>query len=156
MDYRSFDRNTFILNKAKAYCAYQERCIADIKKKLTEWKVKPEVSPKVIHQLQQEDFINEERFARVFAGGKFRIKKWGRKKIIAALRAKGIQDIHIETGLEEISEDEYLNTLKLLIEKKKQSMKDRDSRTARNKLISYMISRGYEQHLIFDNIQDGQ
>jgi regulatory protein len=152
MDYKAFNRNTFILEKAKSYCAYQERCNADIKKKLAEWKVKPEVSQKVIHQLRQEDYINEERFARVFAGGKFRIKKWGRKKIIAALRAKGIRENHIERGLEEIDEDEYLQTLRSLIDKKKQSMKEPGSRTSRNKLINYILSRGYEQHLVFENI----
>jgi regulatory protein len=152
MDRRTFNRNTYILDKAKGYCAYQERCIADVRKKLSEWKVKTEAANKIIHQLQQEDYINEERYARVFAGGKFRIKKWGRKKIIASLRAKGIAEHHISIGLEEISEDDYLQALRSLIEKKRKSIKDPHSRTARNKLINYILSCGYESHLVFDNL----
>ncbi|MDT8393008.1 MAG: regulatory protein RecX [Bacteroidales bacterium] len=142
-------KNNYIFEKAKHYCAYQERCIADVRKKLVDWNVRPESIGKIIHLLLSEDYINEERFVRIFAGGKFRIKKWGRNKIYAALRARGIADNLIRLGLEEIDEEEYAQTLNALINKKKESLKDPASPDGRNKVIHYALSRGFERHLVF-------
>ena len=96
------DKYNYILDKARRYCAYQERCVFDLKNKLYEWKVRPDVSARIINTLEEENYLNEERFARVFAGGKFRIKKWGRNKIMAELRARKIPDLIIQIGLDEI------------------------------------------------------
>lgn len=142
-------RKHYVFEKAKNYCAYQERCIADVRKKLIEWKVNPESMNIIIHLLLSEDYINEERFARIFAGGKFRIKKWGRNKINAALRAKRIPDNLIHLGLQQIDEEEYAQTLNALINKKKESLKDPASPAGRNKVINYALSRGFERHLVF-------
>lgn len=142
-------KSNYIFEKAKNYCAYQERCIADVRKKLVDWKVNPESMNRIIHLLLSEDYINEERFARFFAGGKFRIKKWGRNKIYAALRAKGIPDILIHLGLDEIDEEEYAETLNALINKKKKSLKYPASPAGRNKVIHYALSKGFERHLVF-------
>ena len=120
----------------------------EVKNKLYLWKVRPEVARKIIKSLEEENYLNEERFARVFAGGKFRIKKWGRNKIIAGLRAKRIPDPVIQIGLDEIDEYQYEKTLQEVIEKKKSSMDDQESFNNRNKVFIFALSRGYEKHLI--------
>ena len=126
--------------------------MSEVKKKLYEWKVRPEVSQKIITTLEEENYLDEERFARVFAGGKFRIKKWGRNKIIAELRARRIPELIVQIGLEEIDEYEYIKTLRSLIEKKRSTFDDPNDITNRNKIYKFVLSRGFERHLILQNL----
>jgi regulatory protein len=140
----------FILSKAQAYCSYQERCINDIYNKLHEWKVKEEVAEKIINHLVEEDYINEERYARNFAGSKFRIKKWGKNKIIYELKRKRIPDLIIQIGLEEIEDEEYLHAIKELLSKKSFSLKEIDPMKRKLKLARYAISKGYRSSLVWD------
>ena len=143
----------YIYEKARSYCAYQERCVFEVKKKLYDWKVRPDVSQKIITTLEEENYLDEERFARVFAGGKFRIKKWGRNKIIAELRARRIPDLIVQIGLEEIDEYEYIRTLKSLIEKKRSTFSYPKDIINRNKIYKFVLSRGFERHLILKYLQ---
>ena len=106
------------LEKAKSYCAYQERCHKEVSDKLYSWKLNIDEINYIIDHLLQQNYLNEERFAIAFAGGKFRIKKWGRKKIIQKLKEKGVSDYCIKKGLEEIIEEEYISNMHNLIEKK--------------------------------------
>ncbi|MCK4568693.1 MAG: RecX family transcriptional regulator [Bacteroidales bacterium] len=138
----------YIFEKAKHYCTYQERSVFEVKNKLQAWNVRPEVALKVIKSLEEENYLNEERFARVFAGGKFRIKKWGRNKIIAELRAKRIPDLIIQIGLDEIDEYEYEKALRAVIEKKRSSFDSPESYINRNKIYNFVLSKGYEKYLI--------
>ena len=138
----------YVYEKAKNYCAYQERAVFEVKTKLYEWKVRPEVAQKIINLLEEENYLNEERFARVFAGGKFRIKKWGRNKIIAGLRARRIPELLIQIGLEEIDEYEYDKVVKEIIDKKRSSFDDPDSYYNRNKIYNFVLSKGFEKHII--------
>jgi len=142
------DKYNYILDKARRYCAYQERCVFDLKKKLCEWKVRPDVSARIINTLEEENYLNEERFARVFAGGKFRIKKWGRNKIIAELRTRKIPDLIIQIGLDEIDEHEYVRVLKETIEKKRSALGEPRNVANKRKLFNFVLSRGFEKHLV--------
>lgn len=137
-----------LLDKAKRSCAYQERCIFDINVKLREWKAEAGLRKKIIAVLKEEDYIDEMRFVRIFAGGKFRIKKWGRNKIRAKLRMKNIPEQCIETGLLEIDENEYIETLRKLIEKKKNEYMDPNLFLNRNKIYTFVVTKGYERELI--------
>ena len=76
----------YILNKARNYCAYQERCLEEVKTRLKEWKVQSRFIEKILEELLKDDFINEERFARIFSSGKFRYNHWGKNKIIYELK----------------------------------------------------------------------
>ncbi len=149
MDKKKHIESSYIFEKAKHYCAYQERCVFELKNKLHEWNVRPEVADKIILSLEAENYLDEERFARVFAGGKFRMKKWGKNKIIAELRIRKLPELIIQIGLDEINEFEYLKTLKKIIEKKKAEYSEPDSFVNRNKIYNFVVSRGYEKHLIF-------
>jgi regulatory protein len=141
---------SFILSKAQTYCSYQERCINDVNHKLREWNVKSEVAEKIINQLVDDDFINEERFAQNFAGSKFRIKKWGKNKIIYELKRKGIPDLIIQIGLEEIEDTEYLHAIKELLSKKSFTLREQDPLKRKHKLARYAISKGYRSSLVWD------
>lgn len=137
-----------LLEKAKRYCAYQERCVFDLKVKLREWKAEASMTEEIFADLKEDGFIDEMRFAKVFAGGKFRIKKWGRNKIRAKLRMKNIPEQCIETGLLEINEDDYVITLKKLLDQKKNEFVDPNMFSNRNKIYTFAVTKGYERELI--------
>ena len=111
------------LEKAKSYCAYQERCHKEVSDKLYSWRLNTDEIDYIIDHLIQESYLNEERFAIAFAGGKFRIKHWGRKKIVTKLKEKRVSEYCIKKALEEIDDKEYIITLHRLIEKKTRFIK---------------------------------
>ena len=101
--------------KARGYCAYQERSQQEVRSKLYEWGLWKEVVEEVIVKLINDNFLNEERFALAYAGGKFRIKKWGKIKIQQGLKLKGVSEYCIKKAFASIDYDDYLN----LIQKKR-------------------------------------
>lgn len=135
------------------YCAYQERCHKEIEQKLYDLKLIPEAKEKIILHLLQHNFLNEERYAKAFVRGKFSIKKWGKQRIINELKFKSISIYNINTALCEINENEYLNTLKQLAEKKFLLIKESNSFKKSSKLANYLISKGYETDLVFSIIK---
>jgi regulatory protein len=136
------------LEKARKFCAYQERYSGQVRSRLFEWGIRGEEADQVIAQLITEGFINEARFAQAFCSGKFRIKKWGRFKIVSELKKKNISAPCIRIGLTAIDEEEYINTLQAVAAKKNKEIKDTDKRKRRAKLYSYLVAKGYEPELI--------
>lgn len=143
--------HTFLLEKAKNYCAYSERSIFDVKNKLLQWNASEKTIELIIRQLEEEDFINEERYAVSFAYGKLRNNKWGRTKIFHALSQKNIPEIYIQMGLNELDEEEYINTLKSVIISKTVSGKDEFSR--QNKLVRFAVQKGFRADLAWKVIK---
>jgi len=143
-----------LLSKAQKFCDYQERYQQEVRDKLYSWGAKPDEVEQVLCQLVEQDYINEERFARAFARGKFRIKHWGKNKIRLELKFRKISEYCIKQGLLEISDAEYLETLKHVIEKKSQQLKsEKKSPLKQRKIASYVISRGFESDLVWENIK---
>lgn len=138
--------------KAMAYCAYQERSQQEVRDKLYEYGLHQEEVESLIADLIGENFINEERFAKAYAGGKFRMKQWGRHKIKQGLKQHRISDYCLRQGMEEIEPDEYYQTLLNLLEKKKGNLKEKDLFTLKNKLARFAIGKGYEQDLVWEAI----
>jgi len=138
----------YILSKVRGFCAFQERCISDVADKLREWKVERKRADKIIEQLILEDYLNEERFARSYAGGKFRINHWGKTKIIYELEKRQVPDLIIQIGLEEIDDKEYTETLKELLQRKNRELRETDPFKRKQKLIAYGIQKGYHYGLI--------
>ena len=137
-----------LIKRLKRYCAYRERCYREVRQKMANWGVSGEDASRIAGMLQQEDFINEERYAQLFVGGYFRQKHWGRNKIIAALRMKGIQDAAIRKGLQEISAEQYRQVLlKLTVKLWKQYARDS---IEKRKLATRaaLIRKGFESDLI--------
>jgi regulatory protein len=138
----------YILSKVRGFCAYQERCISEVADKLREWKVGRQRADKIIEQLIREDYLNEERFARSFAGGKFRNNHWGKTKIIYMLEKRQVPDLIIQIGLEEIDDDEYVETLKELIRRKNRELRETDPFKRKQKLIAFGIQKGYHYGMV--------
>ena len=140
------------LAKAQSYCAYQERSQQEVRDKLYEWGLWQSAVEEIISQLILDGYLNEERFAIAYAGGKFRIKKWGKIKIIQGLKEKKVSDYCIKKALHEISSKEYLKTLKTLI--LAVSRKNRNFSLAffRQQTARYAISMGFEPELVWEII----
>ena len=140
------------LTKLENYCVYRERCHKEVEDKLTEMRMIPKAKEKIILHLLKHDFLNEERFAKAFARGKFRIKKWGKHRIIRELKYKGISKFNIDSALKEISEDDYLSDFHAVAEKKFDSISESKKKKKKKKLIDYLLYRGWESHLIYDKV----
>jgi regulatory protein len=136
------------LQKLKHYCTYQERSHFEVIQKLWELKVRKTDHDEIIAMLIDEDYLNEERFAIQYAGGKFRMKEWGRKKIQYGLREKKVSDYSIKKALAAIDEDDYLKVLGKLAEEKFNSLKGEQYMERKKKTIDYLIQKGYEYELI--------
>lgn len=141
---------TQALVRAQNSCAYQERCQQEMRDKLYDWGLHREDVENVIVDLITDGFINEERFAKSFAGGKFRIKKWGKIKIKIELKKRKISEYCIKEAMKEIDEDDYLQTIHQLIEKKSRLLKGGKPHVRNYKIQQYIASRGFEQNLIWD------
>lgn len=135
----------FLMEKARNFCAYQERSIEDVKTKLFQWKASEETVEEIIKRLKEENYVDEERFARVFAVGKLRHNKWGRNKIIYALKQKTIPDLYIQIGLGEIDDEEYINTLKAILSSKE--VTGNNDYVRQNKLVRYAVQKGFQADL---------
>src|SRR4029079_8694380 len=113
-----------ILEKAKKYCSYQERSQQEVRDKLYEWGLHRNEVEQAIAELVSENYLNEQRFAIAYAGGKFRMKEWGRIKIKLALKQKKVSDYCIRKALDEISSRDYKKTLNKLLSKKNKEVKE--------------------------------
>ena len=132
------------LNKAAAYCTLCERCISEVTAKLTAWGVPFAEQRKIIAHLQEENFIDEQRYCRAFINDKLRFNHWGRKKIIFALYEKKLPKDFVNDAVEEIDEEEYMNVLKEVIAIKSREFKGKDDYSTRQKLMRFAASRGFE------------
>jgi len=134
------------------FCAYQERCHKEVDQKLYDLNMIPEAKEKILLHLLQHNFLNEERFSKAFARGKFSIKKWGRVRIMNELKFRNISPYNIKTALKEIDETEYLKTIQNVAEKKWALIKEPNAFKKRSKLVSYLGSKGYESEFIYEVI----
>jgi regulatory protein len=133
--------------KLRYYCAYQERCHMEVREKCRELGLRGEDIENAIAHLVEDGFLNEERYAKAYAGGKFRMQQWGRKKISMMLKQKQISDYCIRKGLAEIDEEDYMQTLQQLAEKKYQLLRSEQYLKRQYKTLQYLLQRGFEQEL---------
>jgi len=133
--------------KAADYCAIQERCTSEIKLKLRVWNIDKSYFSKIISKLIDEGFLDEKRFSINYAGGKFRIKGWGKLKIAAGLRARSIPYPLVQQALASIDKDEYFLCLDTLLKKKLRQLGS-NTQENRQKAAYFAASRGFETGLI--------
>jgi regulatory protein len=142
------------LAKIQSYCAYQERSHKEVKNKLFEYGLHTSEVDELLSKLIVDGFLNEERFAKAFAGGKFRIKKWGRLKIKQELELLGLTNRCIASGMKEIDSADYTKTLKLLIRKKASLTTDSNLFKKRNLVARFAIGKGYEAEMVWEMVKD--
>jgi regulatory protein len=135
--------------KIKQYCAYQERCHAEVRDKLYSFGLNKSEVEEIIYTLITENYLNEERFATHYAGGKFRMKRWGKIKIKQSLKLKQVSDYCIRKALKEIDEKEYEKTFQKLLEQKMKTLKsEKNIFVKKRKLQDFLLQKGFENDLI--------
>jgi len=143
------------LPKIKQFCAYQERCHSEIKEKLYGYGLSLNDAEEIISKLVEENFLNEERFAIHFAGGKFRIKQWGRIKIKYELKKKNVSNYCIKKALAAINMSDYFATVSKLAYIKFKSLKsEKNIFVKKTKLHSHLRLKGFESNLIQEVMND--
>ncbi|TCN49903.1 RecX family transcriptional regulator [Flavobacterium circumlabens] len=142
------------LLKLEHFCAYQERCHAEVVTKLYSLKMTSDEIDFIVVQLIESNFLNETRFACSFARGKHRIKFWGRIRITNELKARQISSTTIAIALKEISPEEYETTFEQLSERSWNSISEKNTLKKRKKFCDYMLRRGYESNLVYDKVKE--
>jgi regulatory protein len=149
---------TYTLAEAKRklehYCVYQDRCHKEIIKKLRDMNMIQLAVDEIISHLIEHNFLNEERFAKNFARGKFNIKHWGRQRITKELKFREISTYNIKAALQEFSEEDYYYKLNELALKKLDTIKESDKYKKRKKLADYLLYRGWESHLVYEKTKE--
>ncbi len=143
------------LYKIKQYCIYQERCHEEVKEKLYSFRLYKTDVEETLSKLIEENYLNEERFAIQYAGGKFRMKQWGKVKIKHALKHKQVSEYCIKKALKEIDESQYNKILKKLAEQKTKSLQgERNIFIKKRKLQDYLFQKGFETGLVREIVED--
>ncbi|WP_373513481.1 regulatory protein RecX [Persicitalea sp.] len=146
-----------LLQKAAAYCAYQERTQDEVRQRIKKWGVEEEdEAEELIAELITMNYLSEERFAKTYAGSKFRQKKWGKRRIKQELSRRGLTSHNIDQGMNEIEDKAYEATLRDLINKKLESLErtESDARKRKQKLARYALGKGYESELVWKIIKE--
>lgn len=140
--------------KLENYCAYQDRCHQEVEKKLYEMHMIPEAKELILLHLMEFNYLNEERFAKSFARGKFRIKKWGKQRIIRELKYKDVSVYNIKKGLEEINDDDYIKTLEEIAIRKRDSVSEKNKFKKSQKITNFLLYRGFENDLVYQVVRE--
>jgi regulatory protein len=134
--------------KLRHYCAYQERCHQEVRDKLFSLGIKKKDHDEIIASLIEGNYLNEERFAIAFAGGKFRIKRWGKVRIKYELKQRQVSDYSIRKALKQITASEYLGVLQKLADERISSLQKEQPLVRKKKAIDYLLQKGYEVELV--------
>jgi len=140
--------------KVARFCAYQERTQQEVRNKLYSYGLRQNEVEALISDLISDNLINEMRFAKAYAGGKFRIKKWGRLKIKQGLAQHNLSEYCIKKAMQEIGEKDYLEILQDLIRKRWKTQREPNLFTKRHKVAKYLISRGFEPEIIWEHLKE--
>ena len=140
--------------KLEYYCTYQERCHKEVTQKLKGMHMIPEAIDIIIVHLLEHNFLNEERFAKTFARGKFKFKNWGRRRLTYELKKKDISKVNINQALTEISDTEYIELFNDLAEKRAHSIRETHVQKKKKKFIDYFLYRGWEPHLVYEKANE--
>jgi regulatory protein len=136
------------LKKAQNYCAYQERCSGEVKKKLSVWGLEMEEIMEVISKLKKENFLSDDRFTELYVKSKVNQKKWGKLKIEAELKSRNIPPATIEEQIAKIDVDVYQDNIHLLIQNKIKELERLEPIKQQQRLNQYLQSKGYEPEII--------
>ncbi len=136
------------ISRLQKICSQQEKCLSDISRKLTEWKIPVSQAENILKKLLKDKFVDESRYSKSFIKDKFKFNSWGKVKLTSALRQKKIDERIIHDALEEIDEAEYLTSVIKLLEKKRKTLRDRDKNILKAKLIKFLQSKGFEFSVI--------
>jgi regulatory protein len=143
-----------VIQKMEYYCAYQERCHAEIKEKLYSFQVTPDEKDQIIVHLLDHNYLNEERFASVYTQSKLHQKKWGKKRITLELKAKQISSFLITKSIREIDANEYQSIFDQVSEKQWDTITEKNTLKKRKKFCDYLLRKGWESDWVYEKVKD--
>jgi regulatory protein len=143
-----------IQQKIAQYCVYQDRCHKEVEEKIRSYDLIPEAREMILLNLMKDNFLNEERFSKSFARGKFRIKHWGKNRIVNELKMRDISSYNIKNALKEIDEKEYIKTIYTITENRNNVISESNIYKRKKKLIDFLLRKGYETDLIFKTVDE--
>ena len=143
-----------IKHKLEYYCSYQDRCHKEVEQKLNSFTLITELKEKVIVHLIENNFINEERFAKSFVRGKHNYKFWGKNRIVNELKFRNISSRIITIALKEIPEETYQENFHQLAEKHWNSITERKGQKKNKKFVDFLLRKGYETSLIYEKLKE--
>ena len=150
------NKKTYTVTEAKSklehYCAYQERCHKEVIQKLKDMQMIPEAIDVIVVHLIEHNFLNEERFAKAYVRGKFKMKSWGKLRLTSQLKLKDISKVNINQALNTIDYDEYIDVFNDLAEKKAKNITEANILKKKKKLADYLLYRGWESNLVYDKV----
>lgn len=135
------------MNRAAALCSRSEQAPGDIRTKLRNWGLDSQSAEQVLHDLTEQGFLDEHRFARAFVKDRFAFNGWGKIKISYQLRLKGVPDDVIDEAMGAIDDEQYRQRLTELLRAKWRSVSDREPRAAWAAMMRFATSRGFETAL---------
>ncbi|MCS6918013.1 MAG: regulatory protein RecX [Chitinophagales bacterium] len=140
-----------LTGRMQRFCAYQERSLQDVRRKLASLGCSAAMTEQILRHLQADGYVNEERYAATVARGRLHLKGWGKRKIAHMLQRKGIEEAGISAALSTLSDEDYLNTLRREATKKLRTL-PKEQETARHKLAAYLMRKGFEPELIWKEV----
>ena len=143
-----------VLDKIAKYCAYQERCVKDVRDKLKTFDLPQEEKDKILDYLLDNRFVNDERFAMSFVRGKINQSGWGLNKIRFHLMQKGIAKEIIDEALQQTDEEVYRQRLIDILETKSKTVKAETEFEKKRKLVAYAIQKGFEGALVWEVVKE--
>ena len=143
-----------IKHKIEQYCVYQDRCHKEVEQKMRDYNLIPEARELILLSLMKDKFLNEERFSKSYARGKFRMKSWGKQRIVRELKFRDISAYNIKTGLKEIEEEAYIATIYRITENRNAVISEPNIYKRKKKLIEFLMRKGFENELIFKTVND--
>jgi regulatory protein len=143
-----------IKHKIEQYCVYQDRCHKEVEQKMRDYNLIPEARELILLSLMKDKFLNEERFSKSYARGKFRMKSWGKQRIVRELKFRDISAYNIKTALKEIEEEAYIATIYRITENRNAVISEPNIYKRKKKLIEFLMRKGFENELIFKTVND--
>ena len=137
-----------LLEKLKSYCVYRERCEWEVELKLNSLGASETRIEQIVGELKKQNFLDNKRFAAAFVSGKFRMKKWGKNKIKAELRSKKLDTETIDWALDQIDDEDYIQCLEEILEKKWRLLKSNRDSSTRIKLQRFLYGKGFENDFV--------
>jgi regulatory protein len=141
-----------VWEKITAYCAYQDRCIMEVRGKLEDLGVEGDTIASLVEKLVEQGFLDEKRFVDAFVRGRFLIKKWGKVRIRQELKLRGISEDLVREGISMIEPDQYIEVLNSLVERKWQATKESDAFLKKGKVQRFLLFRGFEYDLVRESL----
>ena len=141
-----------VKERIRHYCAVMDRCQYQVITKLKSYGVSDSLADEILIELIQNKYLDEERFARSFCSGKFKIKRWGRNKIAFELSKLKVPKSCILLAMSEIDNIDYKNVIRHLANKKMASLKDKNSYVRKKKVVDSLLRKGYESELVWSYV----